>query len=62
MNLIALTNDLLQSHRRECVRRVEIIKLFYSPSVIEETHKNGIDEVGEEDEFDVQKIELVEMV
>ena len=53
MNLIALTDDILKLNGRECVRRVGIIELFYSSSVIEEAHKHGIDKVGEEDELDV---------
>ena len=53
VNLIALTNNILQLDGHECVRRVGIIEQFYSSSVIEEDHKHDIDEVGEEDELDV---------
>ena len=66
MNQIALTNDILKLDGCECVRRVGTIKQWYSSSVIEEAHKHGIEEMGEEDEFDVliqcEKNELVEMV
>ena len=53
MNHIALTDDILLLDGRECVRRVGIIEQFYSSSAIEDAHKHGIDQVGEEDEFDV---------
>ena len=53
MNLIVLTDEFLKLDGRECVRKVGIIELFYYSIVIEEAHKHNIDEVGEEDEFDV---------
>ena len=52
MNLFAITDNILQSDGHECVRRMGIIKPFYSSIVIEEAHQNGINEVGEEDKLD----------